>query len=263
VLLVKEITNFLETKFPLSLACKWDNVGLQVGDYNREVKRVMVALDATIPVIAKAIERQVDLLITHHPLIFSPITAIDFSTTQGQKLQQLIQHEITLYAMHTNYDLAPRGMNDLLANALGLLEIKPLINRDDLDGLGRLGNLEKALPFSNLVALIKAKKLSGDGDVIKTVEANGANLIKKVAVIGGSGGKYFADAKAAGADVLVTGDVTYHLAIDAKEMGLSLIDIGHFAEIIMERAVATLLRGAFATDLLVLTSAGVSPISYH
>jgi len=251
--LVRDVIKFLEKKFPTNLAYDWDNVGLQIGDINCEVKKMMVALDATTPVIDEAISKDVDLIITHHPFIFAPLKSIDLGIPQGKNIQKLIKNDIAIYAMHTNYDIAPGGMNDILAERIGLRDVKPFAMIDDVHGLGRIGKLEKAMnidSFSNDLY----EQLAPYIGVISNVECENIGNIETVAVIGGSGGKYIHDAKAAGADVLITGDVTYHIAIDAKDIGLTLLDIGHFAEVVMETSVADLIAEEFNDHVRVITS---------
>lgn len=250
MLLVKDIINFLEEQFPPHLAYDWDNVGLQIGDTDRQVKRVMVALDATTPVINEAIEKSIDLIITHHPFIFSALKSIDMATPQGKNIQKLIKNEMTIYAMHTNYDIAPGGMNDALAEKIGLENVKPFAMIDDVHGLGRIGKLDKEHGFIELIGKLE---VSLDLSPVKCVREDN-QPVETVSVIGGSGSKYIHEAKEMGADVLVTGDVTYHTAIDAKEIGLKMIDVGHFAEVIMEEKITTLLDEQFPDQIQVLQS---------
>lgn len=252
MLLNKDIIRFLEEKFPTSLAYDWDNVGLQVGDVNREVKKILVALDMITPIVDEAIEKKIDLIITHHPLIFSPLKSINFETSRGKNIAKLIKNDITAYTMHTNYDIAPGGMNDVLAQQIGLCDISPLVMIDEIHGLGRIGKLKHASSISSLSTDIKTQ-LKPYVSSIDKVECANIESIETVAVIGGSGGKYIHEAKEAGADVLITGDVTYHIAIDAKDIELSLLDIGHHAEVIMQDAVCDLLNKEF-DDMLAVSS---------
>jgi len=259
VLTVKDVIKFLEEKFPPSLAYDWDNVGLQIGDTNREVKKVMVALDATTPVIDEAISKGVDLIITHHPFIFSPLKSIDLKMPQGKSIQKLIKNDIAIYTMHTNYDIAPGGMNDVLAERIGLQDIKTFAMIDDIHGLGRIGKLENAMDIESFSDNLY-DQLDPYIGVISNVECENIENIETVAVIGGSGGKHIHDAKAAGADVLITGDVTYHTAIDAKAIGLTLLDIGHYTEAIIQDAVRDLLNEELGNELAVSSEESKNPI---
>ena len=261
MLLAKDIIEFLEEKFPPSLAYEWDNIGLQVGDVNQEISKVMIALDGITAVVDEAKKKNVDLIITHHPFIFSGLKSIDFSVPQGRNIQKLIKNDIAIYTIHTNYDVAFGGMNDLLAQKLGLFDVHPFVMIDEVHGLGRIGEVEFDTSLIELAEKIKDQWMHEEVSGIKTVDCGSGCRIKKVAVIGGSGGKYIHEAKAVGADVLVTGDVTYHMAVDAREIGLNLLDIGHFAEVVMVPHVAGLLAGQFASDVQIILPSGiVSPI---
>ena len=250
MLFVKDIISFLEDKFPPQLAYDWDNIGFQIGDINREVNMIMVTLEATTPVIEEAIQKGIDLIITHHPFIFSPLKSVDFATPQGKNIQKIIKNDIAVYAMHTNYDVATGGMNDILAEKIGLQDIKPFSMIDDVHGLGRIGSLKQAMSMDELAVMLKSGELSNEIDIIRTVETVEDSWVKKVAVIGGSGGKHIHEAKEVGADVLITGDVTYHTALDAKDIGLGLLDIGHYAEVVMEKEVVKLLTGVFKVEVV-------------
>ena len=250
VLLVKDVIKFLEEKFPPNLALDWDNIGLHIGDVNQEVCTIMVTLEATTDVVEEAINRNVDLIIAHHPFIFSPLKSIDYSTPKGKNIKKLIQNNIALYVMHTNYDIATGGMGDVLAEKIGLIDVKPFSMIDEIHGEGRVGKLEKAKNLDELSNSIY-ENLAPHISFVNKVEGKNTDNIKVVAVIGGSGGKYIYEAKKAGADVLVTGDVKYHDAVDAKDIGLSILDIGHYAEVVMEERVAELLDKQFDIEIIV------------
>jgi len=259
VLIVKDIIKFLEEKFPPHLAYEWDNVGLQIGDRNMGVKKIMVALDATTLVIDEAISKDVGFIITHHPFIFSPLKAIDLTSPQGKNIQKLIKNDIALYAMHTNYDIATGGMNDVLARRIGLQHIAPFAMIDDTHGLGRIGTLEYAMDIDSLSNVVH-EKLAPHIGLISNVACRNIDNLKTVAVIGGSGSKYIHDAKEAKADVFITGDVTYHAAMEAKELGLTVLDIGHYAEVIMQDAACDLLNEAFGNELAISSEEIKNPI---
>ncbi|MGI5920799.1 MAG: Nif3-like dinuclear metal center hexameric protein [Syntrophomonadaceae bacterium] len=125
---VKDIVRIMETEFPPRLAEHWDNSGLQVGSYNALVKKVMVALDVDHKIIEQAVAEQVDMIITHHPLLFKPVKSINLDLPPGNIISQLIRHNICLYSAHTNLDAAAQGLNQLLAETLGLAEISALDN---------------------------------------------------------------------------------------------------------------------------------------
>lgn len=131
---LSDITGIINKKYPFALAEEWDNVGLQLGNPATEITRIMVALDPLPQVITSAINSNCDLLITHHPLIFSPLRQITSSTTTGSSILKAAQNNLALLAMHTNYDIAQDGLNDLLAKRIGLEQTRPLkvTGRDEL-----------------------------------------------------------------------------------------------------------------------------------
>jgi len=255
----KDIAKLLEEKFPPSLALGWDNIGLHIGDANQEIRTIMVTLEATTAVIEEAINKGVDLIIAHHPFIYSPLKSIDYTTPKGNNIKKLIQNNIALYVMHSNYDIANGGMGDVLAEKIGLLAIKPFSMIDEIHGEGRIGKLEKAVTIDELSKAL-SENFSPYINSVKKVECENIKNIETVAVIAGSGGKYIHDAKAAGADILVTGDIKYHDAMDAKDIGLNILDIGHFAEVVMQDAVRDLLNKAFGHELAISSEESKNPI---
>lgn len=319
-----------------SLAYDWDPIGLHIGTLNKEVSNVLVTLDVTPDVIKEAIEKKCELIIAHHPPIFSKLKAVNTSTYLGAMIETCIKHDIAVYAAHTNLDIAIGGVNDMLADALKLKDTKMLTEtynepvmklavftpleqtqqvRDALAkaGAGELGDYEhvsysikgtgrfrpaegadpfigeigkmeivdeekievvfpKSLKSRVLKAMFKAHPYEEVAYDLYTmdIQANEHGLgrigsiesttleefaeevkerlnvpfvriagdpqqpIEKVAVLGGNGSKYTFDAKRAGADVLVTGDIDFHTAQDAVASGLCIIDAGHHIESIMK-----------------------------
>nr|WP_184244798.1 Nif3-like dinuclear metal center hexameric protein [Gracilibacillus halotolerans] len=337
---VNHVIKLMERWAPKTLAEEWDNVGLLVGNKSQKVKKIMVTLDVLESVVDEAIEKSVDLIIAHHPLIFPKISQINFSTPKGRVLEKLIKNDISVYVTHTNLDIANGGVNDMMANALQLQQIKPLVPKfseklyklsifvpkshveqlrvalgnagaghignyshctfqtegtgsflplegttpylgeqgkiehvseykietivkeNDLDkvittannahpyeemaydiyplenkgtthGLGRIGKSLQEMRLSEYVEVVKEAldipfvRFTGDKD----------KIVKKVAVLGGSGKSYIPYAISGGADVYITGDLTFHEAQDAQQDGLALIDPGHYAEKIMKKGV--------------------------
>lgn len=246
-----EVTKYLETLYPRDLAYEWDNVGLQIGTLNKPLKRLMVTLDVTKEVVREAIERKVDLLISHHPLIFQPLSSIAFETPRGNMIQKLIKHDIALYSMHTNYDLADDGMNDNLAK---LLEIRNPKLLDQEAGIGRYGDIDPK-PLPEFIEYVKAKlKL----DSLRVV-GDGNRLVKVVGISGGSGQQHMYQAKKRGCDVFLTGDISYHSALDAREMGFTLIDISHHAEVWFKIFISELLRERFPDIEIFVSDVDTNP----
>jgi dinuclear metal center YbgI/SA1388 family protein len=339
-----EIIQLFEQFAPKALAMEGDKIGLQIGRLNKKVERVMIALDVLENVIDEAIEKNVQLIIAHHPPIFRPLKNIITDTYQGRMMEKLLKHDIAVYAAHTNLDVAKGGVNDWLAEALGLEETEVLVptfennlkklvvfvpssHADVLRqvlgnaGAGFIGNyshcsfsangtgrflpedgtspfigkpgqleaveevrIETIVPGSLLkkaiTAMIKAHPyeevaydvypLENKGEVlglgrigkvpemtlrefaekVKTaLEVDRVRVtgdlnakVKKAAVLGGDGNKYFSHAKFKGADVYVTGDIYYHTAHDAMMDGLNMIDPGHNVEKVMKKGLTKTLQ---------------------
>lgn len=363
------IVNILEELAPKKIAESWDNVGLLVGDGSQPIKKVMVCLDAPEWVVEEAIENNVDMIVSHHPMFLSGLKKINTDSSAGRKIIKLIKNNISLYCCHTNYDITQGGLNDIFAKELGFLNLKiiepmiteklfkivvfvpkgfeekimtamsyagagyignysgctfrtegigtfkpeegsqpfigkhgeleeveelrietiipekllnkvtkemlkahpyeevaydiiPLKNEGASLGLGRLGELQNPTTLSIYAESIK-KLLSADH---VRIAGNPGQIIKKAALLNGSGNKFVSAARFAGADVLVSGDMQYHEMVDALEMGLCIIDAGHFdTEKIMIKAIADFLRSRFSNlkfDIEVLEAkSNVNPTS--
>jgi len=339
-----EIIQMLERLAPKSLAYDWDKVGLQLGSLNQKMDQVLVTLDVVDEVVDEAIAMNAKLIIAHHPLIFNPLKSILTDTYAGKLIKKLLLNDIAVYVAHTNLDIAKGGVNDLLADYLGLSKTKPLqvthteklkklavyVPADNQKqvkealgnaGAGALGNYShcmftatgvgqflpnedanpaigakncmeevgevrietivpesiekkvisamiKAHPYEEVafdlypmdipgeslglgvVGQIEEMSLSDFAEHVKTslevptvrVVGDFNRPIKKVAVLGGSGSKYIHQAKFAGADCLVTGDIDYHTALDALALGLTIVDPGHNVEKVMKQGVVNYLE---------------------
>ncbi len=233
-----QVSGMINRLAPRDLACDWDNVGLQIGDYNQEIKKVLVTLDITEEVIDEAIKLDIDLIVAHHPFIFNGISNIKFNNSTGRIIKRVIKEDIAIYVAHTNYDMVVGGLNDLLADKLEVLNPKVLQaskNEGEKHGLGRVGKLENVTMLVDYIKLIKDRL---DLDIVKVV-GRLEDEIKKVALCSGSGADLIKTASFKGADLLVTGDVKYHEAQLAEELGLDLVDAGHYGtEKIMKEAVS-------------------------
>ena len=336
-----EIISLFESFAPPSLAMEGDKIGLMVGNLQRTVKNVLIALDVTEEVVDEAIRQNIQLIIAHHPIIFRPLRKIETEKPYGRIIEKLLKHDIAVYAAHTNLDVARGGVNDMLADALELkntqvlvpthevklrklvvyapvedaenirrvlgdmgagaigdythcsfsaagtgrflpgegtnphigsvgkleavaeerietiypeniekelleamlkahpyeepaYDIYPLELPGEIYGLGRIGELGEEMSFAAFIEYVK-EKLS-----VPAVRIIGDEhtTVKKVAVLGGDGDKYWRTAMAKGADVYVTGDIYYHTAIDARMEGFNIIDPGHHVESIMKKGVA-------------------------
>lgn len=211
---VKNIYDFLNDFAPFDTAMNYDNVGLLVGDMNIQVKNVLLALDITKDVVDEAAKNKVDMIISHHPVIFKPLKSISFRGVH----YNLIKNNIAALCAHTNLDIAHKGVNYQLANAIGVEEFM------FLSDFGIIGDCKQT--FDNVMdfAIYIKKSLNAEGvrftDIKKT--------ISKVAVCCGSGGNFVYDAAKYGADVLVTGEIKHNQILDANEMGIAVVDAGHF-----------------------------------
>ena len=222
----KEVMDILESLSPVVFAEKWDNVGLLVGREDKTVHKVMLAVDATDDVVEQAVLQGVDLLVTHHPLLFSSIKRITEADFIGRRLLKLIKNDICYYAMHTNFDVM--GMADAAADALGLqhCEVLDITYEDDLskEGIGRIGRLAKKMSLSEMAQHCKT---AFELDNVR-VYGNADEEIETVAIVPGSGKDYIEVALAKQADVFITGDIGHHNGLDAIMQGLSIIDAGHY-----------------------------------
>ena len=209
---------------PVKWAEEWDNPGLLVGDTDAPVKKIMLALDLTPEVAAAAIEGKVDIIITHHPLYFALPKTLAITDVKMEFVYELIKHNIAVYAAHTNLDAAPGGVNDVLAEAIGLTGVATLSNAnpEKEQGIVRVGMLSEPLTIEAFAQKVKSA-LGADG--VTYVDAG--KPVYKVALVGGSGSDYIGDAMEAGADTFVTGDVKYHVAQKALTQGINIIDAGH------------------------------------
>lgn len=223
---VKDIFDFIGTVAPAYMKESWDNVGLNCGRMDKEVKTILVALDPFAGVCQEAADVGADLLVTHHALLWNPGFITD-ETQQGKNTLFLIERGIPCINAHTNLDLAPGGVNDTLAKVLGLDHIQ-VVNPVGTDGNGqeygllRCGIVEEQ-SLETFLAQVK-ERLGCEG----LRYADGGKPVHKVCVGGGACGSELMDAYKAGCDTFVTADVKYNQFWDAKDLGMSIIDAGHF-----------------------------------
>ena len=210
---IKEVIEFLDEKFPLDLQEDWDNSGLQIGNVENELKNIMISLDLTDEAIDSAIESSCNLIINHHPLIFSPIKSIDLSSDYNKKIEKLIKNDISVFAMHTNLDTA---------KVLELDKVE-FLNTENEHPMARLG-FTKEQSSQEFAEFVK-EKLACKGLI---VYGDKEKIIKKVALCGGAGSDFIGDAIKKNCDAIVTSDVKYHEAIDNSK-DIVIIDPGHFS----------------------------------
>lgn len=225
---VADILKYIESIAPPYMAESWDNVGLLCGRREKQVTKILVALDPFASVISEAIAEKADLIVTHHPLIFRDnLMAVNENTQTGENLLTLMENGIAAINAHTNLDLAPGGVNDILAATLGLQNVT-ILNPEGTNetgepyGLLRSGSVEPQ-PLNTFLAHVK-QALGCQG--LRYVD--GGKPVCKVAVGGGSCADGMHEALAAGCDTFVTSDIKYNQFRTAFELGLNLIDAGHF-----------------------------------
>jgi len=218
---VADIMDFMETLAPADLKMDWDNVGLNCGSRTAPVTKILVALDPFEHVCNEAVELGAELLITHHPLIFRPWSAVTDDTATSRGLMELVRHGISHFCAHTNLDCAVGGVNDVLAATLGLKDATSVPT--DKHSMLRMGTV-KAQELSDFLNTVK---VSLDCDGLRY--CNSGKAVHTVAVGGGACADALQEVLAAGCDTFVTADVKYNQFWDAKELGINLIDAGHFA----------------------------------
>lgn len=225
-MILDDIIGQLRQAAPEDFAQDWDNVGLLVGERTQDIHRIFIALDADEAAVAQARELGAELLLTHHPLIFSPLKKINCDHFIGARVVELLRAQMSCYAMHTNFDAAHMGT--LAAERIGLLVEAPLADiftRDGKDyGIGVVGALAEPVRIDRLCARVK------QGFGLETVRVFGDTdtAVSRVAICPGSGKSTIGDAIAAGAQVLLTGDIDHHSGLDAVAQGLCIIDAGHY-----------------------------------
>ena len=350
---IKDVIDYMEIIAPKTYAMEWDQVGLQIGSPKKAVERIMITLEINLDVLKEATNKGVDMIISHHPLIFKPLDRIDFEDPKGAMIQKIIQEDLHVYVSHTNMDVAPVGLNHYIAEKIGLnkievlssLDVKPyykfivyvpethrevLIEAINKGGGGHIGNyshctfrtagigtfmpeegadpflgkkneleeteeskietiverkdipkllkeIQQAHPYEEVaydlypleiplknVGLGRIGELSGTRsmesfiqDLKKSLQLNEVRYVGdlhreifKVAILNGSGGDFIQQAKKAGADCFITGDVKYHEAQDAMDEEMAILDIGHYeSEIIFPEFIKRQLENRFGGEL--------------
>ena len=225
---VADILKFIETLAPRTMKMDWDNVGLLCGSRSTPVTKILVALDPFENVCDEAAAWGAELIVTHHPIIFQAMKSVTDETSIGRGLTTLIRHGISAVNAHTNLDCAPGGVNDVLAKTLGLQSIR-VITPNGVDtegrewGLLRMGETEE----QSLETFLAAVKEALNCDGLRFVD--GGRPVRKVAVGGGACASGLREAFDAGCDTFVTADIKYNQFWDAHDLGVNLIDAGHFA----------------------------------
>lgn len=246
-----DILDFLNLTAPPHMAESYDNVGLLIGEKEKEIRKVLVTLDTDEIVAIDAREKQADLVLSHHPLIFRPLGRITGEDAVSRTVLSLIKDDIALFSMHTNFDSVKCGLGDLFLDKIAETQNRVPIEGDGENGIGRIADVKGELVFSKLLDRIKTEFH------IKSLRYIGPEnkQIRKIAVVNGGGADYIYEAKKLGADCFVSGDMKYHQARFAYENDLALVEVPHYqAEIIFCGYVKQLLENRFGSELEVLVT---------
>jgi dinuclear metal center YbgI/SA1388 family protein len=237
---VSDVLQWIDEQAPFATACSFDNVGLLVGDETAEVCTIGLALDATNLLVERAKTLGVDLLITHHPVIFDPLRRV----TANTPVYRMVQAGISCIAAHTNLDKAPGGTNDAAAEAMGLFDIT---TPESFESLGRLGLVDE----QPVALLAKRLKEASHASAVRFYDAGHA--ARRVAVAAGSGGSMLEAAIEAGADTLVTGDIKHDRFVEAENRGINLVEWNHYdAEHLVLFGLKERLEAAFSVPVVLL-----------
>jgi len=225
--IVSEVCRFLDQLAPVELAEDWDNVGLLIGRADSGVRRILTCLTVTPDVAAEALQQDVQLIVSHHPVLFRGSRTISDRTSEGRMLLDLIQGGVAVYSAHTRFDSAQQGINQQLAEGFGLSDVTPIRRSALLPeiGSGRTGRLATSCVLKDFVAVVRSVcradyvEYCGDDDAV----------VEYIGVACGSAAEFLDEAAAAGCDTFVTGEAKFHSALDARGRGVNLILMGHYS----------------------------------
>ena len=255
---VRDIIAVIEDFAPLSIQEGWDNSGLCVGSPEAEVSSVLFALDCTESLVDEAIECGADMIITHHPLIFSGLKKISPEDQVGAAVIKAIKNGISIYAAHTNADKVVAGVSGAMAAKLGLVDVRILDEDGEGTGLGVVGNLPQPLAVESVMSLVK------DRFALKVLKSSKPldGMITRVAMCGGSGGSLIGAARKSGAQLYISGDISYHNFFTPE--GFMIMDIGHYeSEIEIVNILFSLIKKNFPTFAVRITqNINSNPIYY-
>ncbi len=253
---VSDVVNALDLRYPRDWAESWDRVGLVLGDLAHPVRRVLCVVDCVPETVDQAHTVGADLIVAHHPLLLKPVSSIAPDTYKGRIIHRLIRSDIALYTAHTNADVADPGVSDALAARLGLTALRPLVPATGAAagagrGIGRIGELPVPMSLSELTGFA-ATRLPPTTAGVRSA-GDPAQMIRTLAVCGGAGDSFLADARRAGVDAYLCADLRHHpVSEHVAEGGPALLDVAHWAT---ERPwlddVAAWLRDRFGTAVVV------------
>ena len=221
---IRELLHQIDEIVPFNLSETWDNTGLILGDNEMPVSKICLTLDATPEVIDKAAESKCNVIITHHPIIFSPISNVDTTTLTGAVIKRAIKSDIGIISLHTNWDKS--GLNNSLARAINLNNIRTMQpKKKEEDRIGVVGELPQS---EYLDDFLKTVRDSWNLSHVKAHETKDKKIISRVAICGGAGGEFWHDALAENADVYITSEVKCHQHLAAAYKGLHIVDTDHY-----------------------------------
>lgn len=224
---VKDIVARLRQDFPEEIASQGDPVGMQIGSMEATVTKVMTTLDVRPQVVEEAVDKGVDFIVSHHPVMFRSARNLDFADPQNAMYGNIIKNGITVYSIHTNSDKAQDGSADWQAEELGLKNIDPFAPDEDGIAIGRKGELPKEMTAKEFAYYVKKKM---NIKMARLITASDDKKVKTVAFICGDGSKFWHRAVDEGLDAFITGDVYYHVGHDMISSGLTVVDPGHYTE---------------------------------
>lgn len=224
---ISDILENLRQLAPEESALDGDPVGLLVDRDSAEVRKIGICLDATPAAVQRAVSAGVQLVAAHHPLIYRPLKRLGADPVSSA-VKSLVRHDIALYAMHTNWDAAPGGINDTLAECLELKDVQPL-GTLGLSRLPRLGTLASPRPLADFARFVETALGCAETSALRCGGCDPRQMISRVAVCGGAGAEMAEAVQAAGAEAYVTSDIRHHEFLEAEAWGLALLDAGHSA----------------------------------
>lgn len=259
---VSDILAHLDSIAPTQYAMSYDNVGLLVGNADVEVSKILVALDITDAVINEAVRLKANLIVAHHPVIFGQLSRIVKGDITANRVIKLLENHISAICMHTNLDAAHQGVNDVLAEKLGISthSVIEVLGEDKngIYGIGRMGKIEKEISFTEFASTVMERLVCSGIRFHKASER-----VLNVAVGGGSCGSLVANVVRAGCDTFVTADVKHDQWLMAQELGLNLIDAGHFStENIIVPPLVAWIKEAFSSVCIQQSEVCTQPIEY-
>lgn len=260
MLLVKDILTFLDNKFPIEYASSFDKgkIGLQFGNPTASVKKVLVTLDVTSDVIDEAIKNDVNLIVSHHPFMFSPLLNLNYTSVLGRNLKKIFTNDLNIIAMHTNFDISKGGLNDTLIKKMGFVSNEEENYEFIPDHFVRTFNCNN-ITARELISII-SEKLSIN--VVRTV-GNLDKRIKKTGMVAGGGAGDMYSAQRLGVDCYISGEFRHNNALDAIENNLVLIELPHAVEDVALTEIITLLQSEFSEVEIKKSAHIADPFNYY